>query len=191
MRPLHQWYSGCHEAFSKQIADGIRLMDLPNVGKIDAPIKMCQLFEKDGVHLTESAGKVYVNALLYNADALFTAEVINLEEEMEVENSGHQKEPIVKPEQIAKRISVVESEIANMRDGIARRRIDDSLVTARIREELDFFTNMRKEDRVVISGLTSPIIMPTNFEEKKSGLESWWGVCWIRLRLGPQCTLLL
>jgi hypothetical protein len=40
---------------------------------------------------------------------------------------------------------LVESEIANLRDDIDRRRVDDCLVTARIREELDFFSNTKRK----------------------------------------------
>ena len=172
LRPLHQWYMECDETFGKKIAEGIRLMDLPNVGKIDAPVKMSQVFEQDGVHFTESSGRVYVNALLYNADAFFTAEVINLEEDMETGQKKTQAEETTTPNQITKRISVVESEIANLKEGIKRRRIDDSLVTSRIREELDFLSNVRKEDRIVVSGLTSRTPMPNGAAEKKSGSKT-------------------
>ena len=66
-------------------------------------------------------------------------------------------------------------EVEKMRDGIIGRRIADSLVTARIREELDFFTNMRKEDRIVVSGLTSRVPVPLNPEEKRKWLRDLVG----------------
>ena len=150
-------------------------MDRPNVGRIEAPIKMSQVFEKDGIHFTESSGKVYVNALLYNADSFFTAEIINLEEEIERSNTQKEDETAGKPEHLSKRISVVELDIANLKNDLIRRRIDDSLVTARIREELDFFSNARKEDRIVISGLTSRIPMPSGLEERKKWLKDLVG----------------
>jgi hypothetical protein len=81
LRPLHHWFTEGHDAFCTRIGEGIRTMNCVNVSKIEAPIKMSQVFESDGVHLTPSSGKVFVNALLYNADALFNAEVINLEEQ--------------------------------------------------------------------------------------------------------------
>ena len=111
-----------------------------------------------------------MNALLYNADSFFTAEVINLEEDMEGVETSSQGES-GKPNQLTKRISVVELEIANLKDDIKRRKIDDSLVTSRIREELDFFSNTRKEDRIIVSGLTSRVPMPIPATEKKKWLK--------------------
>ena len=112
LRPLHQWFTDSHEAFCKKIAEGIRQMDLRNVGKIDGPIKMSQVFEEDGVHLTPCSGKVFVNTILYNADAFFTAELIDLEEEMEIDRmDGGEKEKVdEKKEQLAKKILTVEKE---------------------------------------------------------------------------------
>jgi hypothetical protein len=61
--------------------------------------------------------------------------------------------------------------IANLKDGIARRRIDDSFVTARFQEELDFFSNTRKEDRIVVSELTSQIPMSSKTDARKKWLK--------------------
>jgi hypothetical protein len=62
-------------------------------------------------------------------------------------------------------------EIENLKDDIARRRIYDSLVTACVREELDFLSNMRKEDWIIVTGLTSQIPMPVGAEDKKKWLR--------------------
>jgi hypothetical protein len=136
---------------------------------------MSQVFEKEGIHFTESSGKLYVNALQVSADSFFTTEIINLEEEIERSNTQTGDETAGKPEQLSKGISVVELEIANLKDDIIRRRIDDSLVTARIREELDFFSNARKEERIVISGLTSRIPIPSSIYERKKWLKELVG----------------
>jgi hypothetical protein len=39
-------------------------------------------------------------------------------------------------------------------------------VTARIREEIDYIANVKKEDRVVITVLTSKTPMPSQSKEK-------------------------
>ena len=175
LRPLHKWFTEGHDAFCRKLGEGIRTMDRQNVGKIDGPIKMSQTFENDGVHLTVSAGKVFVNALLYNADAFFNTDVINLEEEMEVDGARTEKIIVSEKNQVTKRISLVELELANLKEDIIRRREDDCLVSARIREELDFFSNARKEDRIVVTGLTSQIPAPVAVEEKKKWLKGLVG----------------
>jgi hypothetical protein len=56
-------------------------MGCRNVGKIDALLKVSQAFESNGVHLTSQSGKLFVNTIQFNFDALFTAEVIHLNKE--------------------------------------------------------------------------------------------------------------
>ncbi len=73
----------------------------------------------------------------------------------------------MKPAQLGNKILMIEIEIAELRDDIETRRIQDSLVTARIREELDFSSNIRKEDKLIFTELTSKVPMPANLEERK------------------------
>ena len=52
------------------------------------------------------------------------------------------------------------------------RKFDENLATARIMEELDAISNAKKEDRVMISGLTdSTVSFPVAFEDRKKWLE--------------------
>ena len=55
---------------------------------------------------------------------------------------------------------------------ILERRIQDSMVTARIREEMDYISNTKKEDRIIVTGLTSKTPMPKASEEKKKWLDN-------------------
>jgi hypothetical protein len=60
-------------------------MDNPNVVKIESPVRMSKVFKQDRIQFTESSGKVYVNA-----DSNFRAEIIKLEEEMEMKDTEQQ-----------------------------------------------------------------------------------------------------
>jgi hypothetical protein len=172
LRPLHQWFTNCHDVFCKRIAEGVRIMDIGNVGRIERPIKMSQVFEEDGVHFMAFSGRVFVNALLFNADTFFNTEIIDLDEDMEVggteRNGGTENDQ----NKNTKRITLVECEIANLKENIIRRSEEDCLVMARMREELDFFSNTRKENMIIVTGLTSTIPMPVTVEEKKKWLKN-------------------
>jgi hypothetical protein len=50
---------------------------------------------------------------------------------------------------------------------MGKRRIQDSLVTARMKDELDYISNAKKEDKISITGLSSKTLMPTASDEKK------------------------
>ena len=58
--------------------------------------------------------------------------------------------------------------LQQMADGFNQRKENDNLIFARIREELDFISNAKKEDRVVITGLTSRTPPPSAFEKQKN-----------------------
>ena len=64
------------------------------------------------------------------------------------------------------------------------RRLQDSLVTAQIREEIDFISNVKKEDKIIITGLTSKSPMPTQGDEKKKWLNSIVGEVLDRIEAG-------
>ena len=176
LRPIHGWYQESHEAISGLFREGIRAMGVRNVSKIDNSPVWSQVFEVDGVHLTEMSGKVFVENLISSAEAFFTEVLIDLEEDTSQKNS----DPDLSEEAkwVAKRISIVEKEIGRLSKELQEkdkealeRKLQDSLVTARMREELDYISNSKKEDRIIITGITSRTPMPTSNEEKKKWLN--------------------
>ena len=168
LRPKHKWYEEGHASLCKFFSESIMAMGSQNVAKIDGSPVCTQIFERDGVHLTEAAGKIYVESLISGAEAFFTEEVIDLEKDVDMDD----------PEWIANRITVVEKEIGQLTKEIQERdrravdrRVQDSLVTARLREELDAISNAKKEDKLVITGLSSKTPMPTSSDEKRAWLH--------------------
>ena len=73
---------------------------------------------------------------------------------------------------MAKRIATVEREIIGLKENLQERRFQDSMVMSRIREELDFASNTKKEDKIIITGLTCPTPAPALAEEKKICLKN-------------------
>ena len=149
-------------------------MGVQNVVKVDGSPGWSKVFESDGIHLTEAAGKVFVENLIMGAEAFFSEEIIDLEKEVTMKVVFNTEEA----SWVAKRISVVEKEIGQLTKeqkdkdkDAAERRIQDSLVTARMREELDYISNAKKEDKIIITGLSSKTLMPTAGDEKKNGSE--------------------
>ncbi len=163
-RPKHQWYTDNHVNMCKIYSDLIKDMNLQSVAKIEGSPTWSQVFGNDGVHLTEASGKVFVETVISNAEVFFKQEIVDLEEEERM-NEGQGSE------WIAKRIDTVEREIVRLNRELRERNLQDSIVTARIREEIDFMANIKKEDRMIITGLNSKIPMPKQTEEKKKWLN--------------------
>jgi hypothetical protein len=128
-------------------------------------------------HLTQASGKVFVKSIILNSEIFFKQEIIDLEDE----RVNSQKNDSSK---IAKRIEAVERDIERLRNNLMEQRLQDSLVTARLREEIDYIANTKKEDRIIITGLTSKTPMPMQSEEKKKWLNGIFGKILEKIEFG-------
>ena len=165
LRPLHNWYTERHEGFCKIYVNGINAMGLENVSKLDSMSKMAQSFVADGVHLTAESGKTFINTLLYNAEKFFETEVINLEGDIERGELDGQKKSF------EKNINNLEKNLAELNREMFKRRFHDNLVMARMREDIDSISNTNKEDRMLITGLSSKTPKPTGAEDARKWLK--------------------
>jgi hypothetical protein len=177
-RPSLEWYQNNLDEIKTAMADGIVKMKKDNVNKIECPSALSQTFEKDGVHLTKDAGKCFLTIILEQAETYFDAEIVNLtENESEVEVTSEEEEETTKkskghsgpsgqgfkPDANA-RLDKLEAELA-------KRKLADNIMFARIREELDTIANKSKEDRVVLSGLVSKAPIPVETTAKIEALK--------------------
>jgi hypothetical protein len=71
---------------------------------------------------------------------------------------------------LGERVSKLEWRFQKMGSDIEARQFEDSMVSARMREELDTMTNTNKEDRLIITVMTNKIPMPHGYQEKKKWL---------------------
>ena len=177
LRPLHPWFTENHEAFCRRIGEGIGTMGNMNVGKVEALIQVTQEFEADGVHLNPMSGNLFVNTILYNSDAFFNAQVINLDDEMNLTTDDENAARMdlfrkMDPKKLEEKLTSVERKLEKLTEDIRKRRINDSMVMARVREEIDFNANIKKEDRLIMTGLTSATPMPAPADEKKAWLKN-------------------
>jgi hypothetical protein len=69
--PVHGWYAKYLDLFGKMIAEGITRMGCSNVSKLDSLLRVSQIFKDDGVHLTPTPGRLFMNAILLAADNFF------------------------------------------------------------------------------------------------------------------------
>jgi len=114
-------------------------------------------FESDGVHLNADAGSSFIRYLVSSADLLFpptneTSSIPTPEASVPVEVSS---------------LSQLSQDVAKLRSDVTRRRLQDNLVFARIKEDRDFEINRAREDRCTISGVTVSTAPPTDPKERK------------------------
>ena len=176
MRPKEKWYTDLHNQICKHVEDGIRTMDLQNVLKVNPSVGTTQVFEIDGVHLTPTAGKVFIDTILFNSEEFFAAQFIDLESEKE-NITEYQTKKAEKRDRsqmevdFEKSVKSLDKKIEDLNKDIFRRRFQDSLVMARMREDVDTISNINKEDKMMISGMISKTPRPVGREEAKKWLK--------------------
>jgi len=171
-RPNLKWYEDGHDVIRKFVSDGVRKANLNNITSVLAISRASQTFEQDGVHLTGVAGIIFVEGILSQAKDFFGAETLTIDDD-EMDFSSHETSDAPIPGgsgagssgDLSKKLRCMEQE------GNARR-ANDNLLFARMREELDTMSNKNKEDRVVITGITSSVAPPVDQEARKNWLKT-------------------
>ena len=180
LRPRDTWYTERYDGICRSFVAGVNALGLENVSKLEALSKKSQQFVNDGVHLTEESSMSYINGLLYNADNFFSAEIINLEDgtskKPDRQREGESKENKDKDEQhldvgFEKSVKMLDSKLEDLNRNMFNRRFHDSLVMARIREDVDTISNTHKEDKMIISGMVSKTPRPAGREEARKWLR--------------------
>ena len=156
-RPKIKWYQGLFDDITQTFKESLEAMRLDNVTGLDAIPQGCQQFEDDQVHLTEAAGQIFLEGLLTGAEKFFRAPLIDLDDDV-------MNEPESKTDELEKRIEALENQARSRQDS-------DNLVFARLREEMDAASNKTKEDRIVITGITSKEVPPVDPGQKKIWIQ--------------------
>ena len=166
LRPAHNWYMERFEGFCKLFINKVNSTGLENISKLDTLSRMSQSFTADGIHLTADSGRSFINMLLFNAENFFETEVINLDEDPD------RREPDRQHTVFAKGLKNLEKTLKEINCGIFKRRFNDNLVMARLREDVDVISNEKKEDKMIITGLSSRVPRPMGTDEAKQWLKN-------------------
>ena len=147
-----------------------------------------QLFRDDMLHLTQESGDIFVESILCASEAFFgSATRIEVEDvtEMEVDQTQAQAQAGTSSSSSGTNPKVIQtgdldkgskremiSELEKRVKTIEEKCLADNLVFARNREDLDFISNEKKEDRIIITGLTNRIPMPIDEGERRIWLDN-------------------
>jgi hypothetical protein len=185
---VHFRYTEAVESVTAEFLKRVNNLNKKNVFVIKGMEKDKQLFDSKKVHLTPEAGYDYLLQLLGEAETAFETEMEVVEEE--TEEAEDRMEVVVVPEvERAKKLEdetgplaqasgsqrSVQEQIDDIVVDIKERRHNDSMVLARIREEQDYQLNTKKEDRLLIMGLTSVTGQPAGQAEAKKWLHDTVG----------------
>ena len=176
-RPAVQWYTEGLKAITNEYAKRINALQLINISVIKRCDLPKQIFDQDQVHLTKDSGKQFVESIMYYACQVYEAQLVELDSEhvpMEVVAGGSgvaQPETGVIPLTGPTAPRTTKQRLDDLEARIESRWRNDDIVIARIREELDFTANTKKEDRIIITGMTSTTERPKSQIDLKKWLK--------------------
>ena len=165
-RPGVKWYDEGYESLRSGYSRMLMGLGLINCSLIKYDDLPSQIFELDGIHINPAFGIQFLNAIIYFAGIIFEASVVDLESDVPMEETETSGRSLVIPltQEPAKTLTTEERLTEALTD-IEKRRANDDLVFARIREELDFIANSRKEDRIIVTGLSTSVRKPSGEAE--------------------------
>ena len=192
LRPSLNWYDLNFDEICADVKEKVAKMGLANVSEIESLSRASQFFATDEVHLTPESGRLFLDCIISSAEMHYNAgPLVDIttddEDEVGMETNA-QEEPIPEkkkeekkstfipialqsPQNLGSRLDMVEKGLKKLENEFKIKSWKDSLMTAKLREDLDFMTNVKNEDRVILTGLTSTTPPPQNKDEK---------VLWIR-----------
>ncbi len=154
-RPKFDWYQKSLDDLQHTLNERFAVMTLNNLTKFEAIPEGCQQFTEDQVHLTPESGKIFVDGLISGAENFFDTELIVVDD---AESDAERDAPAV--EKLERRIAELEGRVQD-------RQNMDNLIFARMREDLDTTSNKSKEDRIIITGISSKTSPPTEIDARK------------------------
>jgi hypothetical protein len=189
LRPSLNWFDLNFDEICADLKEKISKVGLNNVSEIESLSRASQNFATDGVHLTNESGRLFVDCIISSAEAHYNAgPVIDLEEEEDDLMETNQIAPTIdsrtsvrtiplqavqdqSSKELGPRIERVELGLKKLEAEFKLKAWKDCLMTAKLREDVDFMTNVKNEDRIVLTGLTATTPPPIIQEEK---------IAWIR-----------
>jgi hypothetical protein len=179
LRPGSKWMTDNEEKIRKEFESAYNEQDQLNISKVDCMLKSSQVFDKDGVHLTQKAGATFVENLLGMAEDNFEADIVDLgDKDIDIVDKIQTAATSSKKEAGGVAINELKRSVMEMREwrdnftqNINKKFINDNLMFARMREELDAEINRKKEDRTLVAGCVDPTLMPTAGKDRNIYLK--------------------
>ena len=168
LRPGVRWFSEGYEELRVGYTKMIGAIGLINISIIKCEDLPSQIFEADGVHLTKGTCLPFLNAVIYFAEDIFKASLIDLEQDVQMEETGSAS--IVTNVVVSEEMTT-EEKLKEVLADLEKRRVNDDMMFARLREELDFIANTKKEDRVMVTGMTTLAPKPTGQVEARTWIR--------------------
>ena len=148
-RPAIEWFEEKFAMIEDEIKCGISSLTTFNVTRLNCICTSLQQFDKDGIHLTEGSGIIFIESVLRSAEEIF--EAVDVPDDVNDQS----------PEDLKGLVSILKTRFEA-----------DNMMFARLREEVDSTANRSREDRVVVTGIVCKDPLPRENRQKIEKLKS-------------------
>jgi hypothetical protein len=156
-RPAVTWFEEKKKLVEGEIQKEIASMKTYNVTRMNCICSSLQQFEKDGIHLTEDSGFIFGETLLKVAEEIFNLEDLSGKPKGEKASQPEAEKPV---------------DLAGLVNVLKTRFDSDNMMFARLREEIDSTANRTREDRVVVTGITTKDPLPVDNRQRIEKLKT-------------------
>ncbi len=177
LRPANKWMTEMEDKIKQEFEKAFNTHCLLNISKVDAISRGSQEFDKDGVHLMQGAGKNFLANLVEMAEAAFEAK--NGEEDDSFMNRVAAAAKDSEREMGKHNLQELRNESIeaknwrkNLEKMLNTRFMNDNVMFARLRDEVDSEANRKKEDRTLVMGLDEPADLPRFGQERNERLKA-------------------
>ncbi len=155
-RSVPAWYTSYLPVFSTFLFHEISRMGNSRLKYLAPFVAPPTFFESDGIHLNSDAGTSFIHYLVSSADLLYPPVASG---EAPVQTAVTEAAPVS--------LAQLSRDVTDLKSDFLRRRCQDNLVFARIKEDKDFEINKSREDRCTISGLTINTAPPQDPKDRQ------------------------
>ena len=157
-RSVPDWFPAYLPGFCSFLYHEVTRMCNPKIKFMSPFAAPPSFFESDGIHLNQDAGSSFIFYLISGVDQLFPPESETVE--------GNPA-PGTSEAMVSSSLASLSRSVCTLRNDVNRRRLQDNLIFARIKEDRDHDLNRSKEDRCTISGLSVLSPPPLDARERK------------------------
>ena len=153
-RSSPDWFLAYLPGFTSFLYHEVSRMGNSNLKFMTPFVAPSSFFEADGIHLNSDAGLAFVHFIVSNSDQLFPPSA----------GGVHGTESTI---DVAASLTCLSKSVESLRSDVSRRRLQDNLIFARIKEDRDYEINKSREDRCTISGLKVTSAPPADPKARK------------------------
>ena len=153
-RSVPDWFLAYLPGFTSFLYHEVSRMGNSNLKFMTPFVAPPSFYESDGIHLNSDAGLSFVHFLVANSDQLFPSS----------DDVAQVTESTI---DVAASLTCLSKSVETLRSDVSRRRLQDNLIFARIKEDRDYEINKAREDRCTISGLKVTSAPPADPKARK------------------------